>query len=159
MSNFKPKYIGYGTWRSSMAILASPLLWLSPSPVTPSALEVVFSDIHSFETVIFVHGSKSLSLSPFCVMKRSLILLLSATIAINAQTTPSKTPVPKPSGGGDVGSLLLPLMAKGIPFGPAPKGCSDFEVLVGEWSADVTSLGFFEGYNKSNDQMADEFVY
>lgn len=62
----------------------------------------------------------------FRVMKRSLALVLTAAIAINAQTTPPK------STGGDVGSLLLPMMAKGIPFGPAPKGCSDFEVLVGE---------------------------
>jgi hypothetical protein len=62
---------------------------------------------------------------------RSLQLVLTAVIAVNAQTTPPATATAK-APGGDVASLLLPLMAKGIPFGPVPKGCSEFEILIGE---------------------------
>jgi hypothetical protein len=59
-------------------------------------------------------------------MKYTLPIAFMAITAVQAQT-----PTPRASSP-DVGSLLLPLMTKGIPFGPNPKGCSDFEILVGK---------------------------
>jgi len=75
---------------------------------------------------------------------RSLQLVLTAVIAVNAQTTPPATATAK-APGGDVASLLLPLMAKGIPFGPVPKGCSEFEILIARGTGEPGPFGVVVG--------------
>jgi len=56
----------------------------------------------------------------------------------------AQAPIPKASTP-DVASLLLPLMTKGIPFGPNPKGCSDFEILVARGTGEPGPFGVVVG--------------
>jgi len=90
----------------------------------------------------------------------ALSFALLAATAVNAQAPAPKEfqlppgfQVPKgvsgafPKGLGSAGlnSLLLPMMAAGIPNGPAPKGCTDFEVLVARGTGEPGPFGVVVG--------------
>jgi hypothetical protein len=68
-----------------------------------------------------------------------LLIILGVDAFPQQSLEPTLTGPPKSSGsglGGLIGGIAQSVVGgtSNVPFGPAPKGCSEYEVLVGEFS-------------------------